>query len=135
MSYLQERSSYKGRIGPDSFLNSDGDYSSPDARGNSPEDAAWIEARKNSRQDLFARGPFFPRLSLQRCVHARKKLAAIARQKRDVGAHQRCLVPLSNPRRFARSFSSSCRSFERFKHGSERSFKSGPNLKCEIKRR
>jgi len=78
----------------DSFLN-DGIYSTPDACGsNSNDDAAWIEASKNSSQDLFARGPFLPRLSLQRCVHASKQLLAIARQKRGAGSHQPGLAPL-----------------------------------------
>ncbi|EPQ30610.1 uncharacterized protein PFL1_02134 [Pseudozyma flocculosa PF-1] len=33
------------------------------------------------QQDLYARGPFLPRLSLQRCVHASKKLLDIAKNR------------------------------------------------------
>lgn len=88
----------------DSFLNSDAEaYPPPDTCGNNPHDVAWLEAGKNSHQDIFARGPFFPRVSLQRCVHASKKLLAIARQKRDVGSHQPGLAPLSNPASFPSS--------------------------------
>lgn len=34
-----------------------------------------------TQQDLYARGPFLPRLSLQRCVHASRKLLDIAKRR------------------------------------------------------
>lgn len=39
------------------------------------------QATSLTQQDLYARGPFLPRLSLQRCVHASRKLLDIAKRR------------------------------------------------------
>ncbi|PWN26072.1 hypothetical protein BDZ90DRAFT_233657 [Jaminaea rosea] len=44
--------------------------------------AAQANVATASTQDLFARGPFLPRESLDRCVHASKRLLEIARHRR-----------------------------------------------------
>lgn len=40
-----------------------------------------LQVTSLSQQDLYARGPFLPRLSLQRCVHASRKLLDIAKRR------------------------------------------------------
>lgn len=42
---------------------------------------AGAQATALTQQDLYARGPFLPRLSLQRCVHASRKLLDIAKRR------------------------------------------------------
>lgn len=56
-----------------------------------PDDQGWTASSTSAsgdttapsltQQDLYARGPFLPRLSLQRCVHASRKLLDIARRR------------------------------------------------------
>ncbi|GAC71862.1 hypothetical protein PANT_5c00110 [Moesziomyces antarcticus T-34] len=40
-----------------------------------------VQTTSLTQQDLYARGPFLPRLSLQRCVHASRKLLDIAKRR------------------------------------------------------
>ncbi|KAN0064939.1 hypothetical protein ACQY0O_001996 [Thecaphora frezii] len=50
--------------------------------GSSPSWTSSNQARRDQpiQQDLYARGPFLPRVSLQRCIHASKKLLDIAKR-------------------------------------------------------
>ncbi|SPO25881.1 uncharacterized protein UTRI_03246 [Ustilago trichophora] len=64
--------------------NSNGDGA---GHGSGPATGAMTSPSSNaqptnlSQQDLYARGPFLPRLSLQRCVHASRKLLDIAKRR------------------------------------------------------
>ena len=58
--------------------NSFGSGASPAAM-TSPSSS--VQPTNLTQQDLYARGPFLPRLSLQRCVHASRKLLDIAKRR------------------------------------------------------
>nr|CDI53435.1 putative protein [Melanopsichium pennsylvanicum 4] len=60
--------------------NGDG-HSSQDGIGAVTSPSSSVQPNNLTQQDLYARGPFLPRLSLQRCVHASRKLLDIAKRR------------------------------------------------------
>ncbi|PWZ02384.1 hypothetical protein BCV70DRAFT_172298 [Testicularia cyperi] len=67
-----------GHGGGDGF---DSNASNGSSSWNSPTSNTNGQVASLTQQDLYARGPFLPRLSLQRCVHASRKLLDIAKRR------------------------------------------------------
>ena len=61
--------------------STDGSFGSGSASLEATSPNASVQPTSLTQQDLYARGPFLPRLSLQRCVHASRKLLDIAKRR------------------------------------------------------